>query len=441
MATDLKNVLARHIQELAIEDEMARLARFRRAWDAYYGRFPKPLRVKPGTLDDNVTVNFARIIVDKGVSFLFGQEVIFQLDPTRQTEAETWLDACWRANRKMTLLQKLAVNGAVCGHAFIKIVPNNPYPRLIVLDPATVSVRWEPDDIDTVTGYRIQYSAIDPKTGRPVVRRQLIDRDGQVWRITDQVNQGEIAWVTTGESVWPYSWPPIIDCQNLPAPNEYWGIADLEDDVIQLNHAINFVLSNLTRIIRFHAHPKLWGRRFDQKEVQFPAGIENLTLLPGENPELHLIEMKSDLSSSVELYLRLRECLHELARIPEVATGKLDRTGPLSGVALAILYQPLLEKTETKRRTYGDLLVELNRRLLALGGFGEENLVTLQWPPLLPRDPQAEAQTSLLLMQLGVSQETILERLGFNPALEAQRRETGSRELGEQLLSAFERGE
>ncbi len=352
------NIVERQLQEIAALDEIARASRFKRAWDAYYGRFTKPLKVKSGQADDNVVVNFARVVVDKGVSFLFGQDVGFELDLIEETAAEEWLGACWAANRKMTTLQKLALNGAVTGHAFVKIVPSQPYPRLVVLDPSTVTVRWEPDDIETVVSYRIQYPAIDPQSGKPITVRQLIERDGQVWRITDQVSRTDSStWTTTGEAVWPHPWPPIVDCQNLPAPNEYWGISDLEDDVLQLNYSINFVLSNLARIIRYHAHPKTWGRGFMANQLNI--AVDETIVLPAPDAELRNLEMVSDLSSSIALYERLREALHEVTRVPEVATGKLDRAGTLSGVALNILYQPLLEKTETKRRTYGDLLVEL----------------------------------------------------------------------------------
>jgi len=151
--------------------------------------------------------------------------------------------------------------------------------------------------------------------------------------------------------------------------------------------------------------------------------------------------MQSDLASSIELYKRLREALHEISRIPEVATGKLETTGQLSGSALQILYQPLLEKTETKRRTYGDMLVELNRRLLAMGGFGDEVFTTIHWPELLPFDPMQERQAALIDQQLGVSNDTLLQRLGYDPDLERQKREVSGDQLGDQLLTAFDRGE
>jgi len=434
------NPVAMNLYELAAADEIARANRIAQRWRVYHGQHPKPLKVRQGAPDDNVIVNYARVVVDKGVSFLFGADIRFELDEVEDTEAEQWLQACWQANRKMTLLQKLALNGAIAGHAFVKILPGRPYPRLVVLDPATVSATWQPDDLEAVVAYRIQYPAIDPATGKPIAVRQLIERDGGSWRITDQqATPDNRTWQTVQEAAWPYPWPPIADCQNLPCPNEYWGISDLEDDLLQLNASINFVLSNIARIIRFHAHPKTWGRGFSASQLNI--AVDETIVLPSPDAELRNLEMQSDLASSIALYQRLREALHEVSRVPEVATGKLDNVGSLSGVALQILYQPLIEKTETKRRTYGDMLVELNRRLLALGGFGDDNHTVLHWPELIPGDPVSEAQTMVLWQQLGVSQDTILQRLGLDPDLEQQKREVGSAALGEQMLAAFERGQ
>ena len=321
----------------------------------------------------------------------------------------------------MVTCQKLALNGAIAGHAFVKIVPAVPYPRLVVLDPASVTVRWEPEDLEVVAQYRIQWTTLDYRTGKPVSFRQLIERDGNVWKITDQVSRDGGRWETRSEELWRYAWPPIVDCQNLPNPNEYWGISDLEEDVIQLNRSINFVLSNTARIIRFHAHPKTWGRGFTANQLS--VAVDETIVLPDPNAELHNLEMTSDLASSITVYERLREALHQVTRVPEVATGKLEHVGALSGVALQILYQPLIEKTETKRRTYGELLVELNRRLLALGGFGEDHHTVVHWPELIPSDPLQEAQAAVLYQQLGVSDDTLLQRLGFDPDLGRQKRE------------------
>jgi hypothetical protein len=421
--------------EALIAQEIAHAAAIKRRWEYYLGQHPRQLKVRQGQPDDNVTVNLCRAIVDKGVSFLFGQDVSFELVEGERTEAEEWLDACWAANRKLTLLQKLALSGAVAGHAFLKIVlePGRAYPRLVVLDPATVVVTVAPDDHERVLSYRIQFPTIDQETGRPVVLRQTIVADGTRWVIRDEKAFSGDRWQTVAETVWPYEFAPVIDCQNLPNPHDYWGVSDLEEDVLRLNDAINFLLSNLVRIVRYHAHPKTWGRGF--RAEQLDISVDETIVLPSPDAELRNLEMQSDLGSSIQLYLRLREAFHEIARVPEIATGRVEGVGSLSGVALQILYQPLVEKTETKRRLYGDLLVETNRRLLAIGGFGDDLMTALHWPELIPGDPEAEAKTLVLWQQLGVSQDTILRRLGLDPEIEREKRETSA---GEATMRAID---
>jgi len=421
-------------EALAVQ-EIAHAATIARRWEYYLGKHPRQLRVRQGQPDDNVIVNLCRAIVDKGVSFLFGSDVDFELVEGEATEAEAWLDACWAANKKLTLLQKLALSGAIAGHAFVKIVvdPARAYPRLVVLDPATVVVNVAHDDHERVLGYRVQFPTVDPETGRPVVLRQSIVPDGARWLIRDEKAFSGERWITVSETIWPYEFSPIVDCQNLPNPHDYWGISDVEDDALRLNDAINFLLSNLVRIVRYHAHPKTWGRGF--RADQLDLSVDETIVLPSPDAELRNLEMQSDLDSSIKLYLRLREAFHEIVRIPEVATGRIEGVGSLSGIALQILYQPLVEKTETKRRLYGDLLVELNRRLLAIAGFGDDLMTTLHWPELIPGDPDAEAKTLLMWQQLGVSQDTILRRLGLDPELEREKRNMST---GEATLRALD---
>jgi hypothetical protein len=416
-------------------EQIKRVDRFARAWEAYYGKYPSSLPVKSGKINDNVTLNFSRLVVDQTVDFLFGKEVVFEIDEMADTRAEEWLNSVWQANQKMIFLQKLAVNGAVCGQVFVKISDGGLYPRLIAVDPGIVDVETEPGDYEMVRAFTITYPAGD------VARRQIIRRDGDGadWKIVDQKRDKDaINWETVQVTVWTRPWPPIVTCQNLPAPNEFWGIADIEPDVIGLNESLNFVMSNINRILRYHAHPKTWVRGVLSAD-NLKVGADETILLP-DGAEIHNLEMTSDLNSSLDLYRRLKEALHEVTRSPEIASGKVENVGNLSGVALQILYHPLLSKTETKRRMYGSLLVELNRRLLELGGFGANNITKIHWPEMLPRDPMQERQVALLDQQLGVSRDTLLRRLDYDPDLEAQKRAAEETNIGANLLATFEQG-
>jgi hypothetical protein len=286
-------LFAQHLTQIAAEDEQARTKRLERAWRAYRGEYPPPLVVRRGQPDDNVRLNKSRVVVDKGVSFLFGKPLTFEIDGSgdERSPAERHLDEVWQANRRQTLLQKLALNGAICGHSYIKIIPPGgkygpnplPVPRLVLLNPAEMTVEWEPSDIDVVTRYRHQYTGLDPQTRQPTIYRQVIEREGAFWRIADQrASPDQVQFREVNSVPWPYDFPPIVDAQNLPMPHEYYGEADLESDLLDLVESRNRVISNLARIIRFHGHPRLWGRGFGAETIK--AGIDELTLLQGDTP-------------------------------------------------------------------------------------------------------------------------------------------------------------
>jgi len=435
----IENYLLTAIQNTVRMTEQDRLEKFRRNWEVYYGKGKKPLTVVAGAADDNLRMNFARMFVDKGVAFLFGKEVGFELEEGAQTPQEDYLEAVWQANRKMSLLQKLATSGAVCGTAFVKIHwKPGMEPRLIICDPETVSVTLAEDDIDQVVAYTIRYPSIDPVTKKPVTIRQVIEQDGAGWMITDQrenVNGGSIQ--TLGEQRWPYTFAPIVHCQNMIAPHEFWGMSDIEDDLLEVIDKENFTVSNILKILRYHAHPKTWARGVGKADVR--VNPDELILLPGETATLQNLEMQSDLVSSIQMHKELKQFVHELARVPEVATGKVESVGQLSGIALEILYQPLLEKTEAKRVTYGEMIVELNRRLLVLGGYGDQLYTQLRWQQLLPKDVQVQANAALSLKQLGVSGDTLIQEFGYDPDVEREKWAKESK-LGSALLEAFDQG-
>lgn len=433
----MENYLMTALQDTVRMTEQDRLEKFRRNWEIYYGKGQKPLKVAAGAADDNLRMNFGRMFIDKGVAFLFGKDVGFELAEGETTPEEDYLDQVWQANRKMSLLQKLATSGAVCGTAFVKIhwKPGMD-PRLIICDPETVSVTLAEDDIDRVVAYKIRYPSVDPVTKKPIAIQQLIEQDGAGWMITDQrgnVDGGSMQ--TVGEQRWPYTFSPVVHCQNMIAPHEFWGMSDIEDDLVEAIDKENFTVSNILKILRYHAHPKTWARGVGKADVRVNA--DELILLPNDNSTLQNLEMQSDLVSSIQMHKELKQFVHELARVPEVATGKVESIGQLSGVALEILYQPLIEKTEAKRVTYGEMIVELNRRLLALGGYGDDNLTELRWQEMLPKDAQIQANAALSLKQLGVSGDTLIQEFGYDPDVERGKK---SKELvlGQALMQAFD---
>jgi len=422
------------------------------AWDAYLGNVPPALKNEPNQPDINVKSNRLAPIVDTGLYYLFGLSLKIEVDPDADgggEKAQEYLKGCLGDEDDwMTLLSKLAMNGAIFGHAFAKIVPpddkaGTQYPRLVVLNPQNVRVVTDPDDCDIVQQYIIQYDAQLPG-GATVTKRQVIARvdpdrlavesGGQdlddTWTITNYIRAAiGGGFVPVGDPVpWEHPWAPIVDCQNLPVSNQHWGQPDLTPDLIQLNKVLNFVLSNINSIGLSHGHPWVWASGTDAKSITTAPG--RIIGLPSPDAKLNALVANGDIPGLMAFTTDLRSDMDEQSKVPGVATGRINQLprGTMSGVALRMLYQPLLFKTNAKRRMYGKLIREACTRMLALGNFGDGTdrdgvKVTTHWKDPLPADDLSEAQTALAWNQLGVSTDTLLQQAGFDPDDEAQKTE------------------
>jgi hypothetical protein len=216
---------------------------------------------------------------------------------------------------------------------------------------------------------------------------------------------------------WPWKWAPIIDAQNIPCAGVYYGLSDIED--LDEQDAINYVTSAVHRILRYHAHPKTWGRGFNAQQVE--QGADDLLIIQSQSGELQNLEMQSDLASSLNYLDLLRTEMLRTGRVPDLTTENLS-LGATSGFALRLLHGDLLEKTTAKQRTYGDLLIELNRRLLELAGYGEDNYTDILWDDPLPLNEQEQMiRDDFELRNTLASKETVQRRRGLDPETENER--------------------
>jgi hypothetical protein len=421
-------------------DESRRQRESARAWAYYDGYMPPQLKVKPGDHDDNVRYRYPTVVVDSTVSFLFGQDVAFS---TEDEAAQDVVDIAWGPDEvRMTTLQRLGINGAVCGHAFVKL-GRNPAgaPRVIILDPSNVTVDWAPDDFTKVIGYHIEWTAYDPRANKAISYRQDIqltdvEEEGP-WLIEDFRRVGTSGWVQTNEEVWDLPFAPIVDCQNMPTANEYWGRADLTSDVLDLADAINMAATNIQKILRYHASPKVFVYGYSGKALDMATDV--VINFPSTDIRVDTLGMPTDLNAAFNQLNDLKDEFLRATATPRAALG--DPTAAWaasSGIALKLGFGPLVAKTAVKRQTYGTLMTEVNSRIQAMDGK-EPVDVSIEWPSITPSDPMGDAQTALLQQQLGVSKDTLLASLGFDPDQEAEKKQeedAASVELMQQQMAA-----
>lgn len=405
----------------------------------YDGDEPREiLKVKRGEPDDNVSINYSEAIVEKGVSFLFGDELDIEIGGEGDETGEALLDEVWPEDDRHADLIDLGTNGGIFGHAWLKIVLENNKPTVCILDPLNMSAQWDPKNYKKVLRYRNQYNTTDEQ-GKPIIWREDTEPDGPNWIIREFYSRPDSAiWVPAGETPWPYPFAPVFECKNLPKPNEFYGRADLSKYVLALIYYIARVDSLVNKIIRVHASPKPVARGMRPQDLK--VGTDETLFLPAMENELKLLEMTGDLLGAMAFRKQLREALSEVSHVPEVATGKLENVGQLSGLALKILYGPLVDQTSKKRRLYGKLIKNLVRGLLAISGKPEQD-VRINWPNVLPGDEKAATDTAIAKKQIGVSEDTLMRELGYDPDNEREKKKLDQEDMASTMLGAFEKGQ
>lgn len=470
--SDFTSKQARDIESAFAVELSKRQRTYKAAWDYYYGEHKRHLVPDDSNTDDNLIVNLIELLIDKGVSSLMGtteqgavkgpvfevigddpaeqgnvvrraaREVRRRVAPLQKTEQQIYLDQIWEANSKALLLHDLAVNGGICGHVFLKVVPEGivsledpdvRLPRLIALNPANIAVFWDESDTQRVLWYRIQYGAEGNRQRQDIVRSEAINKDDPGYWIIynyEQTNNNRKWHLSETPIQWEHAWSPIVEWKNMPHPNEHYGRNDIGKSG-NLNDGLNFTASNIQRIIKHHAGPKTIGTGINPGEMDETA-INSFWTTPNADAHIYNLEMQSDLSSSLNFMQWIRRAFFDSGREIDPSTVQ-DKLGAMTNFGLRVLYRDSLEKVGTKRLLYGAGLRETCRHLLELGGYAATLRVVDKWPDPLPTDQLQTAQALEIDRRHGLSMDSYLDRRGYDAQEEAKQREN---DIAEGVLGA-----
>ncbi|HEU0164053.1 MAG TPA: phage portal protein, partial [Thermomicrobiales bacterium] len=396
---------------LTAADE-ARFARYVESLSFYHGeQWPAPTR--KGTRQ--LVFNYARALIRKSASYVFPGPVTFSIAPgdigsaaqAKANEAERLLAGIVQALDLARLDLALAVDAAILGDAAVKVTwdTTRKRPRVVAVDPATLVVRTAADDpraIASVTqAYGLTGSQIaamlpdggtgiadlDPERGYPVV---------ETW--TDARWQMQVAGQIVHDGPNPCGWIPYAIATNDPRPFAFWGQSDLTD-LVDVCVEINQRMTVLSRVLELSGAPIAVLENVD--------GSEGISVGPGAKWELpegakaYLLDLLEGGGTEVHLsyVAQLFSILHDLSETPKTAFGDSGRD--LSGAALEVEIQPLVQKVARKRRMWDAFFAERNFRLLdLLERFGGHDLgglrqTTTLWPPVLPSDTDSAVRNAV----------------------------------------------
>jgi hypothetical protein len=421
---------AARAEERKRQQQIARLQRY------YDGDMKRPLKVKAGEPDDNVILELCRKVVNQSASMLFGNVPEFELDETSETPEEQALASEWARNGAATMLIETARGGSIAGHCFWKIWPvetgDGTQVRIVNLDPVYVTAFWRPEDKSDVVCYKISWQDASQNTYRQdIVRASIVDGPipwpegmttvaNDAWLIRDLYRDAQSTeWRELGMEVWEHPFAPMLDWQNLPRQKGYYGQTDLVNP--ELNDSVNFLASNIMRIIKYHGHPKTIGTGMQASELQDTA-VDAFWVVANTEARVYNLEMQSDLTASREMYHQLKwEFYSEHQAVDMMVLHSQEGISRITNFGLRSLFKDAMDKLALKRRQYGEALQEASRRILYFLKI-EPRAPTLHWGDPLPLNGLEEVQEIQLEMGLGIlSKQTASRMRGRDWEVERQR--------------------
>jgi len=136
--------------------------------------------------------------------------------------------------------------------------------------------------------------------------------------------------------------------------------------------------SNINKILSLQAWAQKWVTGGKWPRTKDDKGTEYLDIGPdkalefsGDNVAVGILQPSGDLGSSRQFANDLRRDMFDIAATVDADTVK-DKVGALTNFGLRVLFKNELAKNATKQLLYGELLSQVNNRLLQINGFSSE---------------------------------------------------------------------
>jgi len=411
--------------------DMDRIKGYKELLDFYYGRHWEG-RERHG--ERRLVFNYARVFVDKITSYLmsginFAVDAVEDSDEarTRAQKAEAALYWVYEDNNLEQLDLETEIDCAILGDACYKVIWDTTEKKVRVTAPDVQGIYawWLGDDTSQIWRVTSKYSLSAEETellyqAKPKGKTATVV---ELWTAQDFELYLDNALVEKKPN--PYGFIPFIIYSNLREPKKFWGISDLPQ-IMESQRELNRAMSQLSRILELSGNPIAVLENVEESE--------NIAIRPGavwnipEDARAYLLDLLQ--GGGVSLHINyidlLYRTLHDISESPRSAFGGIERD--ISGVALEIELNPLLQKVRRKRIIRSVVYKRRNEMILKLlekyqgEDFGDNHLRVV-WGPVLPQDVARQVKNEQTLVQTGIhSRRTAMDEIGIrDPEYEFKR--------------------
>jgi hypothetical protein len=411
--------------------DIDRLRGYRELLDFYHGRQWEG-RERRG--EKRLTFNYAKVFTDKVTSYLmsginFAVDAIEDSDEAKASaqRAEAALRQVYEDNNLEQLDLETEIDCAILGDAGYKVIWDTEAKKVRITAPDVQGIYawWLGDDTSRIWRVASKYSLTAEET-EFLYRVKPKDKKATIVELwTDGEFELYLDDALIEKKPNPYGFIPFIIYPNLREPKKFWGISDVTQ-IMEAQRELNRAMSQLSRILELSGNPIAVLENVEE--------AEDITVRPGavwnipEDAKAYLLDLLQ--GGGVRLHIDyinlLYRTLHDISESPRAAFGGTERD--LSGIALEIELNPLLQKVRRKRIIRTAVYNRRNRMILKLlekyqgERFGENRLRVI-WSPILPQDLARLVSNEQALVQTGIhSRRGAMEEVGIkDPEAEFKR--------------------
>jgi len=407
-----------------------RLNRYASAWAWYLGHHWS-YRREMG--ESQFYMNYVRTMSDYITNFCFGKGVQFRCPEQNAAIIPSLLHQVWEMhNSKHFVLWEMGQLASVTGDCFVKVAYEEPYVdsvglqhegriRIIPLNPAHCFPEYHPHDRDRLLRFKLKYRfwGTSPEGTR------------QVYTFTEILSDDLVQQFINDELVDEYpnalGQIPVVHIPNITISSSPWGQSDIWD-IIPLNRELNEKMVEVSDIINYHAAPVtiITGAKASQLE----RGPKKVWAGLPKDASVFNLESRGEMSGALEYIQTLKRTMHEITGVPETALGQMQPISNTSGVALAIQYQPMMNRFNMKKIHFTKGVERINEIVIRTAAIFEPQMLlfdgsksaqpepdqltqldpmdpmtyhtTVHWPEPLPVDQLIKLNEVQAKMQLGL---------------------------------------
>lgn len=357
-----------------------RLNRYSLNWAMYLGHHYSYRRQ---TGETQLVLNYYRAFTDFIINFTFGKGVSFRSPKETEGIVPDLLERVWEVdNNKATVLWEIGQQGSVSGDCFIKVAYEEAWAdpsgrqhpgrvRVLPLNSSFCFPEFHPHDRERLIRFKLKYRFWGTS----------LEGTRQVFTYTEILTDDIIEEYINDELIDsrpnPLGIIPVVHIPNVRISGSPWGLADCHD-ITNINRVYNETATDISDIVNYHAAPVtvIIGAKASQLE----KGANKVWGgLPKDAKVENLEGGAQGLKGAMEFLTMLKKSMHEMIGIPETALGQAMPVSNTSGVALSIMFQPLMNRYHQKIIQYARGLERVNELILVSLAVKEPE--TLTWNP------------------------------------------------------------